>query len=209
MTAYTQALAWRYSSKKFSGKALPTDTLQRILDAARLSASSLGLQPYRLVVVSNPEQKKALSPALYGQAQAETASELIFLCTELNINQNLIDRYFDRIHTARQSSAEQTQGFKNMVEGFVHNMTDEARQTWAQKQCYLALGTMLLACAEEQIDACPMEGFNPQAVSDILKLDEQHLSPCVLLAVGYRAEDDGLQHAPKVRASIEEMVINL
>jgi nitroreductase len=73
----------------------------------------------------------------------------------------------------------------------------------------LALANLLNAAAELKIDVTPMEGFEPEAVNEILGLQKMGLNATLIATIGYRHEDDATQHFAKVRKSEEELFINL
>jgi hypothetical protein len=77
------------------------------------------------------------------------------------------------------------------------------------KQAYLALGNLLTVCALEDIDSCPIEGFEPKKYDELLGLKEKGLQSIVVLAVGYRAEDDSFSGLEKVRRGVDEVVIQM
>ena len=79
------------------------------------------------------------------------------------------------------------------------------KANWTSRQVYIAVGNLLAAAAELKIDACPMEGFEPDAYNKILDLDAKGLSAAVVVTAGYRSEEDQSQHAPKVRKSVSEL----
>lgn len=77
----------------------------------------------------------------------------------------------------------------------------------AARQAYIGLGTALIAAAEEQVDATPMEGFDPKALDEILGLKERGLRSVAILPLGYRAEEgDWLVNLKKVRRPREQFI---
>lgn len=206
---YLEALNWRYSVKKFSGEKIPEAQLDRIIEAARLSASSMGLQPYKMLVVETPELKTQLSEAFYQQQQVETCSHLLIFVSRKTISENYIDTYFNNIAETRGLLPNELRAFRNSVEGFTQYMSPEESEHWSDKQAYIALGNSLLACALEKIDTCPMEGFNRKMVEDILEIDTENYKVAVSLAIGYRAADDDFQNLKKVRKPLEKFTKRL
>ena len=88
--------------------------------------------------------------------------------------------------------------------------TDEENVIWATKQAYIALGTGLIAAAAEKVDATPMEGFNPEHFDELLGLKEKGLKSVVLMALGYRDEEnDSNALLKKVRWPKEDFVITI
>ena len=194
-----ESLNWRYATKIMTGEKISQQTLDNILEATRLSASSYGLQPYNIVVVSNPEIKAQLLPAAYGQSQIVDSSQLLVFSIWKNIGQEEVTSYINDIATTRGISPETLQGFANTILSTVTGLSEEQQQVWATKQAYIALGTALLAAADQKVDATPMEGFIPAKVDRILGLEEKGLKSVVMLAIGKRSEKDALASATKVR----------
>ena len=192
-------LNWRYATKKMTGEPISQEALNNILEATRLSASSYGLQPYNIIVVSNPETKQQLLPAAYGQTQITDSSHLLVFSIWQNISDKQVGHYINDIAATRGIPAEALKGFSDTILGTVKNLSTEQQQTWASKQAYIALGTALIAAAEQQVDATPMEGFMPEAFDTILGLKEKGLKSVVVLALGVRSEEDELAGALKVR----------
>jgi len=203
---YLEALKWRYSVKKFDGKKIPSEKLNNILEAGRLSVSSLGLQPHHLLVVENDETIQKLIPAFYNPSQISTCSHLIALVSKTHINKEYVDNYFGHIINERGVTLEQLSAFRNNINQFLENYTQKELESWSEKQSYILLGSLIIASAEEQIDTCPMEGFNNEILEDTLKIDKTNEKIAVVLALGYRAEDDIFQNFKKVRKPSDKFI---
>src|SRR3989344_6039718 len=100
-------------------------------------------------------------------------------------------------------------GYKDMMVGDLTNRTEADRLVWAQKQAYIALGTMMIAAAEKGIDNAPMEGFNPAGFNEILGLSAHNLHATVILAIGYRSTEDETQNYAKVRKNLDDIVVRI
>ncbi len=202
-----EQLNWRYATKKMKTDRVPQEKIDRILHAVRLTASSYGLQPYKVIVVEDKALREAIKGAAYNQAQVVDASHLLVFAAYDNISELHIDNYMARHAEAKGIDVEKMAPFRQMLAGSLLARTAEQNFAWAARQAYIALGTALIAAAAEQVDATPMEGFNPTAVDEILKLKEQGLRSVLLLPIGYRdAENDANAKAPKVRKKHEEFV---
>ncbi len=203
-----QWLEWRYATKQFiDDTPLPDETLTYILEAGNLTATSYGLQPFGLVVVTDKALKEAIMANAYNQVQVGTNSALIVVAARTDVNEAMISEYAARIERVRGLPAGTTDGYKAMMVGHLTSLPEEVRLTWAQRQSYLALGTMMVAAAEKQVDHCPMEGFDPMKVNEILDLGKHNLHATALLALGTRSPEDKTQHYPKVRRDLAELVI--
>ncbi|NBB30339.1 NAD(P)H-dependent oxidoreductase [Cellulophaga sp. BC115SP] len=204
-----ESLKWRYAVKKFSDKKVSQDDLQSILTSINLSASSAGLQPYRVINVENPEVRQKLSEGGFNPQIAEASHLLVFAAID-QLSVSHVDDYMQLMADTRGVSVESLEKFKHILTANISGKTDEENFIWASKQAYIGLGTALAAAAELRIDTTPMEGFRPSQFDDILGLKDKGLRSVVLLALGYRDENnDPYAHAVKVRLPLESFAISM
>ncbi len=205
-----EKLKWRYACKKFdASKKLSEEQVQTLKDAFNLTATSYGLQPLKMLVISNPEIKEQLVPMSMDQEQVKDASHVLVLCRENGISSDYIKTHFDRIEDIRSTPREILDPFQEyLLESFAGKKPEEV-SLWMAKQAYLALGNLLTVCALEGIDACPMEGFEPERYDALLGLKEKGLTSVLVLPVGYRADDDFFSELKKVRRGVDEVVIEI
>jgi nitroreductase len=191
-----------------SGKEIPAEKLDAILEAIRLTPSSFGFTPYSVVVVQDKEIQAKLLPHCYNQSQILDASALLVFAPWKNIHADQVDVYMKEIAEARNIPVESLNDFANAIKGKINHSSNEDLHTWASKQAYIALGFGLAAAAVEKIDSTPMEGFNPDAVNEVLGFNEKGLHAACILALGYRDEEkDFLASAIKVRRKKEALFI--
>ena len=209
--SFIDQLNWRYATKRMiSDKIVPQEKINTIVEAIRLSASSYGLQPYHLVVVQDKELLEKIQSIAYNQPQVGEASALIVFAVWDKATSERIDTFFDLIASERKIPVEALAGYKGMVSGTVNGLDEATAFGWMSRQAYIGLGTGLAAAAIEEVDSCPMEGFNSAGLDELLGLSEKRLKSVVVMAVGYRDEDnDPTSHAKKVRTSTENFVISL
>lgn len=204
------ALNWRYATKRMNGKTVAQEKIDTILEAARLAPSSMGLQPYALFVVDNPELKAKLQPAAYNQPQITEASHLLVFAVWEDVTAEHVETYINEIAATRGVPASTLDGFKASLMGIVNGRTKEQKHEWAARQAYIALGTAIAAAATEQVDTTPMEGFVPAQVDEILGLNKKGLRSVSILALGYRdSEQDFLANAKKVRRSRDLFIAHI
>ncbi len=202
-------LKWRYATKKFdSQKKLSKDQLDVLIEAFNLTATSYGLQPLHLVVVNDQKMKDAMIEASYGQRQVADASAVLVLCTK-DVDSAFIENYFKLVKDIRSTPDEILAPFKNQLTSSFDKKTKDEVFQWAKNQAYIALGNLMNVCAVERIDSCPMEGFVPQRIDELLGLEEKNLKSVLLLPVGYRHDDDLFATMKKVRRSQQEMVTHV
>lgn len=208
MATVIDALNWRYATKKFDPSRTLTDAqLEELLGATRLSASSYGLQPYKIVIVTDPAVRAKIREHAWGQTQITDASHLLAFCAMRTIDEAYVDRYIALISAERGVSVESLKGFRDMMVGTVKGRTPEELAQWMKHQAYIAVGFALSAAAHMGIDACPMEGFDPTHVDVDLGLLDLNLTSAVLMPVGFRAADDGSAAYAKVRLPKDELFI--
>lgn len=205
-----EKLNWRYATKRFdSTKILSEEKLNVLKEAFNLTATSYGLQPVKLVIVSNQDLKDRLMPLTYNQPQVRDASHVLVLCVESEIGEDFIIDHFRREENIRKTSREILQRFEdNLVRIFSDKEKEEIHE-WMVNQLYLTLGALLTVCAMEKIDSCPMEGFLPDEYDKLLGLDKMGLQSVIVLPVGYRDESDFFLSLKKVRRGVEELVVEL
>lgn len=210
MSTFNENAKWRYATKKFdTTKKVSEGDLNTLKEAIRLSASSFGLQLYKVIIVDNTELRAKLQPASWGQTQIVDASHLIVFANQTTVTDADVDGYIKNVSETRNVPVEALTGYGDYMKGAVGSMPDEVKAIWTAKQTYLALGNLLNAAAELKIDVTPMEGFVPAQYNEILGLDKLNLNAAVVAAVGYRHEEDATQHQAKVRKSNEELFITL
>lgn len=201
-------LQWRYATKKFNpAKSVPQDKVDRILEAVRLTATSSGLQPYEVIVVTNKDVREQIKPIAWNQGQITDASHLLVFAAWDNYTAERINMMFDLVNEQRGFKNEGWENYRQMLLGMYPQRDAEVNYQHAARQAYIGLGTALIAAAEEQVDATPMEGFDPNALDEILKLRERGLRSVAIVPLGYRAaEGDWLVNLKKVRRPLEQFV---
>jgi len=205
-----EKLHWRYATKKFDNNLyISKEKLNIIKEAFNLTATSYGLQPIKLLIINNKVLQDSLVKHTMNQAQVEQASHLLVFCVDTNIDNNYIEAYFNRVKKIRKTPDEVLKPFKEYLLEDFKNKSIEEIEFWAIKQAYLAMGNLLTICAIEDIDACPMEGFDPKEYDDLLQLKAKGLHSVLVMPIGYRANDDMFADFKKVRKDLGESVIEL
>jgi len=205
-----ESLKWRYATKKFdTTKKLSKEQLQLIKEAFNLTATSYGLQALSLVIVENPELREQLLPLAFNQRQVVDASHLLVLCYPDSFNGKDVANYFERIVAERKTPEETIKPFRDFLINDFETKSKEDKHTSFIKQTYIALGNLLAVCALEKIDSCPMEGFIPSKVDEVLNLASKNLKSALLLPIGFRAEDDFMAKEKKIRKPLSEIIIEL
>lgn len=206
MSTFIENQNWRYATKKFdSTKKVDTKDIEILKEAIQLSASSYGLQPYKIFFIENPEVRAQLQSAAWGQTQIVDASHLIVFASINKLDENYIDSFIENIASTRSLQVSDLEGYASFMKNAILNLPEDKMATWTAKQTYIALGNLLAAAAELKIDATPMEGFEPEKFNEILGFNKRGLHATLVVPIGYRHAEDALQFAAKVRKSEEEL----
>lgn len=204
------SLEWRYATKKFDpSKILSDEKIETLKKAFNLTPTSFGLQPIKLIVIQNKELQEKFVEHSYYQRQVADASHLLVLCIENDTTTEDINKYFDLEKKERKVEEETISGFRNQLIDMYKNKTLEERQLSAIYQTYIILGNLMTVCALEKIDACPIEGFVPSKIDELLNLEELNLKSVLLLPVGFRADDDIMSGMKKVRKPLSETILEI
>ena len=206
MSNYLKSLEWRYATKKFDAtKKMTDEQLNILLDSILLTASSYGLQPYEVLVVENKDIRSKLSDAAWKQPQIMDANYVLVFAANTNVDETYLEKYMQNTADTRGISLEDLSGFSDMIKNTVLTFPQDVRVEWAKRQAYIALGNLLSTAAVHEIDACPMEGFDPAQFNEILDLPSKNLDATVIATIGFRAEDDQMKDAKKVRKPKNEL----
>ncbi|AVS75564.1 NAD(P)H-dependent oxidoreductase [Paracidovorax cattleyae] len=201
-------LQWRYATKKMDpARAVPQDKVDRIVEAARLAPTSSGLQPFEVIVVTNPDVRARIREVAWNQAQVTDGSHLLVFAAWNDYTTERINAMFDYTNEVRGFRNEGWENYRNMLLGSYPQRGAEVNFQHAARQAYIGFGAALIAAAAEQVDSTPMEGFQPEAVDEILGLHARGLRSVTLLPLGYRQPDgDWLVNLQKVRRPRDQFV---
>jgi hypothetical protein len=195
-----EALQWRYATKKYDPSfqldAKDKETLEQVL---QLTPTSYGLQPLHFIWLEDITLLEKTKTLAWNQQQIVDAAGVLVLCTKTELTPAYLDAHADLMRDTRSMQEEQIKGFRAHLHAAIGNKPAEHIQVWNDKQAYIALGQLLTACALLQLDATPMEGFDPAALDELLELKEKGLHSVLICTIGKRAADDHYQHLQKVR----------
>jgi nitroreductase / dihydropteridine reductase len=202
-----KALKWRYATKVFDPKKkVSKEDIHTILESARLSPSSIGLEMWKFIVINNPEIRAKLREAGYGQSKITDASHIVLITYRTDIAENIGKERLERTAKIQNQDVKELDGLKQMIDNSIEQKTkDGTLEFWAKMQGYIPLGIMIETASLLGIDSCPMEGFSNEKVDEILNLKEKNLKSATMLAIGYRGNDPQAS-LPKVRRAFDEVV---
>jgi nitroreductase len=203
-----EKLKWRYATKKMDpSKPVAPDKVERILEAVRLAPTSSGLQPFEVIVVTNPEVREKIKAIAWNQAQITDGSHLLVFAAWDNYTAERINTMFDLVNAERGSTNEGWENYRKMLLGTYPARDPQVNFEHAARQAYIGLGVALTAAAFEGVDSTPMEGFEPAKLDEILGLRERGLRSVAIVPLGYReADKDWLVNLKKVRRSREDFI---
>jgi len=186
-----------------TSKKVSEQNIDYIKEAVQLSASSYGLQPYKILEIRNPQLREELKPFSWNQSQITDASHLFVFCNYKMVNDKDVDELIQLKSEINDISIDNISGYGDFVKGKLKEKSETQMFHWTAKQTYIALSNAMNACAELHIDCTPMEGFENDNYNQKLGLIEKGLNACVVLAIGYRDNEDASRNSKKVRKSID------
>jgi len=203
-----QKLKWRYATKKMvAQKIVPQEKVDRILEAVRLAPTSSGLQPFEIIVITNPEIREQIKAIANNQSQIADCSHLLVFAAWDNYTADRINMMFDLTNSERGSTNEGWENYRKMLLGAYPSRGAEQNFQHAARQAYIGLAVALVAAAFDEVDSTPMEGFDNKALDDILNLSAKGLRSVAIMPLGYRDTDkDWLVNLKKVRRPRDQFV---
>jgi nitroreductase len=199
-------LNWRYATKRYINQEVPQAQIDTLLESIRFTATSLGLQPFEIYDIRSTDIREKMREAAYNQPQLTEASHVFVFAVWTHVTEEMVDQYLQFIADTRNREISQLAGFKKSIMGFLGDKSTEEIIKWSSNQAYIALGKAMVAAAQMRVDSTPMEGFNRDAVDELLGLRDKNLHAAVMLTVGYRdTENDPLAGAQKVRKAIHQI----
>ncbi len=205
------ALRWRYATKRFDPtRSIPAETWSALEESLVLTPSSLGLQPWRFLIVTDPERKEALSAASYKQTQPRDCSHFVVMAVRRGLDDAHVDRHVARTAEVRGVTVDSLAKFRAMIAGSIGRArADGTLDGWQTHQIYIALGQFMAVAALLGVDTCPMEGIEPARYDEILGLGGSGYATVVACAAGYRHPEDKYATTPKVRFRGDDVLVRV
>jgi len=190
-----------------NGKEVAQEKIDRILEAIRLTPTSSGLQPFEVFVITDSDIKKKIRKIAWNQSPVTDCSHLLVFAAWDTYTADRINHMFDLTNEIRGFKNEGWENYRQQLLKTYPQQDAETNFEHAARQTYLAFMAAITQAAEEGLDSTPMEGFDPEALDEILSLRDKGLRSTLLLPIGYHAEDkDWLVNLVKVRKPMEELV---
>jgi len=201
------ALRWRYATKQFdASRKIPADLWNTIEESLVLTPSSFGLQPWKFLVVQDPNTRLKLLAESWNQPQVTHASHYVVLTARTELDSHDIETWIQRMAEVQKTDPSALSSLKGMIQGFAQAMSQEARHEWNIRQIYIALGQLMASAAILGIDACPMEGISASGYDHVLGLVGGEHTTVVACALGYRSETDKYSKIPKARFDRSQVI---
>lgn len=203
-----QQLQWRYATKKMdANQQVPQAKIDTIVEAARLAPTSSGLQPFEVFVVYNPQVREKIKAIAWNQSQITDCTALLVFAAWDTYTAERINHMFDLTNQERGFTNEGWEAYRQQLLNSYPQRPAQVNFEHAARQAYIGMGAALIAAASEQVDSTPMEGFDPQALDEILNLKAKGLRSVAIMPLGYRdTNGDWLVNLKKIRRPKEDFV---
>lgn len=199
----------RYAAQYMSDRKVDAKLINDIATAINLAPSSLGVQPYKVLIIENEDLKKKLcSEAAYGQQPVAGCSHLFIFLANKKLTEGNIDKYVTRVVETRGWDKEKAESYKGRLMNFANKVRSGGREkTWAMSQTYIAMSFGLMAAAAAGLDSVPMEGFDKDIAANVLGINTDEYVVNLFMPVGYSVpEKDYLYGAKKVRKNLDDLI---
>ncbi|HWQ66803.1 MAG TPA: nitroreductase family protein [Methanospirillum sp.] len=190
----------RYACKKFDENRLSEEQITELLELVRYAPSALNLQTWRVKIVVDPKIKAMIKPIAYDQEQILSCSHLLIFCADLDTTACI-----NELETGMFRSgipADTVAGFIGFVRNWFSSLPAGVSEEFAVRNTMIAASYAWLSAVSLGFDSCPMGGFDPVAIAQLLELPD-HLKPVILTPVGYRADAP----LPKYRHPVSRFII--
>ena len=205
--SFLDKLNQRYATKAMNGEVVPQEKIDNILEAIRLAPTSSGLQPFEVFVVTNDEVKAKIKEIAWNQSQVTDCSHLLVFAAWDTYTEDRINHMFDLTNEIRGFKNEGWENYRQQLLSSYPKRDAEENFEHAARQTYIAFMSAIAQATYEGVDSTPMEGFDPNALDEILELRKKGLRSTLLLPLGYKdADKDWLVNLVKVRKPMEELV---
>lgn len=208
------ACKFRFACKEYNiNKKISDEDFKYILQVARLSPSSFGIEPWKFLIIQNNELRQEMLESCYEcQNQLKTASHFVIMLARKKQDTIYNSKYIDYLQRKIKNLPNENlvKDFVDTYQAFqIHNnlTTDQTLFDWACRQTYIALGNMMSAAAQIGIDSCAMEGFSKQKLENLLLknnlINKDEFGISCLISFGYRKNDPQF---PKTRNLLDNIV---
>ncbi|WP_170583267.1 NAD(P)H-dependent oxidoreductase [Ruegeria arenilitoris] len=216
-----EAFNFRHATKVFDPDRKISDAdFETILEAGRLSPTSFGHEPFKVLVIQSPDKRELLREFSWGangmmngsSGQLGTASHfgiiLASTAATMTAGSDYLQDHYRKVKQLPEDVIELFKGAYGKFQSTDHRITTEREITdWSGKQAYIVLANMMTTAALMGIDSCPIEGFDmeltTQTLAEHFGVDTSKWKPAVMFAFGYRASDPQF---PKTRRPMTETV---
>lgn len=203
-----ESLRWRYAVKVFDpARTIPAELWESLEEALVLTPSSYGLQPWKFLVISDPELRAALRPFSWNQAQITDCSHLVVLLRRRAITAADADQLIATTAERRGLDPAALDGYRQLIQkDLIDGPRSHTIGSWAANQVYIALGNLMTCAALLGVDTCPIEGFSPPDYDRLLDLETSPFQTSVVCACGYRSAADTYASLAKVRYGASQLI---
>lgn len=172
-----EAIEARRSVKHYDPNfVMPEADERRLMELTLLTPTSFNIQNWRFVVIKNPELRQQVEAAAWGQKQVTEASLLVAVCADLRAWEKAPERYW-------RNAPQNVQDMIVPMIGQTYRNNAQLERDEALRSTGLAGQTLMLAAKAMGYDSCPMVGFDPQKVGELINLPQDHLIS-ILIVVG-------------------------
>ena len=194
------AIRQRRTTKKFKADPIPEAILKELVDLTIAAPSSYNLQPWRIVMVTDPAKREALTKASWNQTQVATAPVTFVFAVDVRGWEKTLEQ---TLATGAESGAwnEKTIGFfRTAIPSFQNSLTDKLRE-YPIKDALIAATHLALAAESLGLNSAFMNGWQEDAVKEVIGAKgNDDIAIALLMPIGYG--DGSYGHAGRLPQSV-------
>ena len=192
----SEVIRERRATGSFEPIPVHDEDLKKILRAGLEAPSGYNLQPWRFVVVRDPEQRKKLRAAAMGQPKVEEAPVVVVACGDpLGWRDGDLDEMLRLAKEHNYGGEAEHAAARRNITAFLGGTPGSAGGiapdlgVWVNRHVMIAFTHIMLMAEALGYDTAPMEGFLEDKVKATLGIPER-VRVVALLAIGRRKGDD-------------------
>lgn len=189
----------RYSCRNYLPKKISDEDIRNLVDLTRLSPSSMGLEPWKFMVVGG-EKLDELSQICNNQNHVKTCSHALIIITRTDLKSS--DPYLRAMVEAKGKDSEKVEKYIKMIAQKTDNMSESELRHYSDLQGYLACANLVNIAHSMGIRSCIVAGFDYERLLNFIDMGE-NFHPCIVVTLGYSDEII----PTKIRRNLDEVLV--
>ncbi len=172
-----EAIRSRRAVKHFDPKhSIPPEDIEQLLSLAILAPTSFNILNWRMLLVEDNALRQKIRKVSWDQAQVTESSLFIILCADLLSWEKTPQRYW-------KNAPQEVQDFMIPSIDAYYRGQKLVQRDEAMRSCGIIAQTLMLSARSMGYESCPMDGFDFEAVAELIHLPDDHVI-AMFVAIG-------------------------